>query len=195
MALSVIEYQYDGSETDYDIPFAMGYESQSDVSAYGITSSGSKVALVFDFIPDTRVGVTPGSLATLQAGDTVRFERVVSKTALPVDLTADGNLTRDNVQAAIRHAVYTAHEAFDAAEETRNLSLKGAYFIIPSDVSDLSNEVKAFNVTVSGFIRVTVSGTSNNEVTVFVTAGTIFYLAAKKVWATGTTAAGIVGLY
>lgn len=64
--------------------------------------------------------------------------------------------------------------------------------IVPSDAADLARVTRALNVTVSGAIRVTT--VTGDTATVYVAAGGAFPLRVRKVWATGTDAAGIVGL-
>lgn len=64
--------------------------------------------------------------------------------------------------------------------------------IIPSDTADLARAGRALNVATSGAVRLTsVDGTT---ATVHVAAGVAFPVRAKRIWATGTTATGIVVL-
>ncbi|TDX21875.1 spike base protein, RCAP_Rcc01079 family [Rhodovulum visakhapatnamense] len=64
--------------------------------------------------------------------------------------------------------------------------------ISPSDSSDLTHASRALNVATTGFVRVTtVRGTT---ATVFIAAGIAFPVRVTRVWATGTTADGIVAL-
>lgn len=64
--------------------------------------------------------------------------------------------------------------------------------ITPDDAADLSAASRALNVAQSGLIRLTT--TSGSTATVFVAAGVAFPVRARRIWATGTTAAGIVAL-
>ncbi len=64
---------------------------------------------------------------------------------------------------------------------------------VPSDTSDLSHASRAVNVATSGTVRVTTLG--GDVGTVFIAAGLAFPLRVTRVWATGTTATGIVVMY
>lgn len=64
--------------------------------------------------------------------------------------------------------------------------------IVPSDTQDLPAATRAINVAAAGTVRVTTVG--GDEVQLFVAAGIAFPLRARRIWATGTDAAGIVGL-
>jgi hypothetical protein len=64
--------------------------------------------------------------------------------------------------------------------------------VTPSDTGDLAQACRAINVAETGAVRVTTVG--GDTATVFVAAGTTFPVRAVRVWATGTTATGIVAL-
>ena len=69
----------------------------------------------------------------------------------------------------------------------------GIVAVIPDDGADLPQATRALNVSGTGHVRVTtVSGTTE---TVFVAAGIVFPVRATRIWASGTDAAGIKGLY
>ena len=68
-----------------------------------------------------------------------------------------------------------------------------AYAVTPDDGANLAVACRALNAEVSGNIRVTTVG--GDEVTVAVAGGIPFPLRCTKIWATGTTATGIVALY
>lgn len=64
--------------------------------------------------------------------------------------------------------------------------------ITPSDTIDLQTTVRGINVAASGNVKVrTIQGT---DATVYIAAGSAFPVRAVRVFATGTTATGIVGL-
>ena len=64
--------------------------------------------------------------------------------------------------------------------------------VAPSDTADLPSYSRGLNVANSGFVRLTtVSGATE---TIYVTAGGVFPIRASRIWATGTTATGIVAL-
>ncbi|MBU2960025.1 hypothetical protein KO516_04120 [Citreicella sp. C3M06] len=69
----------------------------------------------------------------------------------------------------------------------------GGFDITPSDATDLSTVTRALNVGVSGDVHVTLL--DDSEATLFLQAGGIFPLRVKRVWATGTSAGALVGLY
>jgi len=69
----------------------------------------------------------------------------------------------------------------------------GLFGITPDDGADLAVFTRAINVTVPGHVRLTaVDGTEGR---VFVAAGILFAVRARRIWATGTDAAGLTGLY
>lgn len=108
MGLSLNKFTFTGSD-EFDLNFALGYASESDVSAF--IEKAVPVGLVFDWITANRVRITVPP--ELEVGDTIVFARTVSKTTLPVDLTQPGNLTREGVQTAILHSMYAYHEILD----------------------------------------------------------------------------------
>ncbi len=67
------------------------------------------------------------------------------------------------------------------------------FAINPDDAQDLPHAVRCLNVASPGTVRLTtIKGDTES---LFLNAGTVFPIRARRVWATGTTAAGIVGLY
>ena len=108
MGLSLNKFTFTGDD-EFDLNFALGYASASDVSAF--IEKAVPVNLEFDWITTNRVRITVPP--ELSVGDTIVFARTVSKTALPVDLTQPGNLTREGVQTAILHSMYAYHEILD----------------------------------------------------------------------------------
>lgn len=67
------------------------------------------------------------------------------------------------------------------------------FVVTPDDVSDLPVASRALNVAQGGTIRVTTIGGTVG--TVVITAGSVFPLRVIRVWATGTTATGIIAMY
>jgi hypothetical protein len=65
--------------------------------------------------------------------------------------------------------------------------------ITPDDNTDLTAVIRAINVDTAGTVAVLT--TRNTSLTLYVAAGIVFPIMAKRVLATGTTATGIVGLY
>lgn len=64
--------------------------------------------------------------------------------------------------------------------------------IVPSNTQDLEFATRSINVASSGTVRVTTVG--GDDAQVYVAAGIAFPLRVRRVWASGTDAAGIVGL-
>jgi len=65
--------------------------------------------------------------------------------------------------------------------------------IVPDDVAELTYVTRALNVSASGIIRMeTINGSIGD---VFVGAGVAFPIRARRIFATGTTASGIRGLF
>jgi len=65
--------------------------------------------------------------------------------------------------------------------------------VTPDDAADLAVASRALNVAGSGSVRLTTTGGSTG--TVYVSAGAAFPVRARRVWATGTTATGIVAMW
>lgn len=84
-------------------------------------------------------------------------------------------------------------DIFAAADDTLTSPATDIEEITPSDVADLAYMTKSLNVATPGVVRVTTeTGTISD---VFIAAGLPFPLRVRRVWATGTTATGIRGLY
>lgn len=64
--------------------------------------------------------------------------------------------------------------------------------VTPNDDTDLQFVCRCLNVATAGSVRLTTA--EGNEVSIFVAAGITFPVRASRVWATGTTATGIVAL-
>lgn len=69
---------------------------------------------------------------------------------------------------------------------------RGLLAITPNDSTDISAQIRAINVAESGTVKLTML--DGSEGTIFVAAGSVFPVRARRIWATGTTATGIVGL-
>lgn len=107
MGLSVNTFLYAGN-TDFDLNFALGYTSQTDITCY--KDGPVPIDVQFDWLTENKVRVDDTNLAV---GDTLVFRRTVSKTSLPVDLKQPSNLTRENVETAVLHSLYAFHELID----------------------------------------------------------------------------------
>ncbi|WP_323041158.1 spike base protein, RCAP_Rcc01079 family [Gemmobacter sp.] len=69
-----------------------------------------------------------------------------------------------------------------------------AIAITPSDAADLATVVRALFCTGDGTVRVTMRG-GGDPVTLPMIAGVPLPARVRRVWATGTTATGIVGVW
>lgn len=84
-------------------------------------------------------------------------------------------------------------DTFASADDTLTSPATDIEEVTPSDVADLAQLTKSINVATSGVVRVTTeTGTISD---VFVAAGTVFPLRVRRVWASGTSATGIRGLF
>lgn len=108
MGLSRNEFTYAGSD-EFDLNFAMGYASQSDVSCYKV--GDPPVDLEFDWLTANRVRLAAGH--GLLSGDEIVFRRVVSKQSLPFDLGQPGDTTREALETVVTHTMYALHEVLD----------------------------------------------------------------------------------
>lgn len=65
--------------------------------------------------------------------------------------------------------------------------------VTPDDGTDLPMSSRAINVAETGTVQVTTVGGST--ATIYVSAGVAFPIRARRIWASGTTATGLVVLY
>lgn len=73
-------------------------------------------------------------------------------------------------------------------------SARSASAITPSDANNLTRITKAFTISVAGDVKVDFADSGTVTMTGLVV-GTVYYMAVRKVYATGTTATGIIGYY
>ncbi|TCP43925.1 spike base protein, RCAP_Rcc01079 family [Rhodovulum marinum] len=75
------------------------------------------------------------------------------------------------------------------------LESPGAFLaaVTPDDEADLATASRALCVAQSGEVRATTVGGTTE--TVYIAAGVAFPIRVARVWATGTTAAGIVSIW
>ena len=80
------------------------------------------------------------------------------------------------------------------AHRTRKPSDPAAtlFEVVPDDISDLERVTTALNVATQGRVRVTMA--DGSEGTISVVPGVALPVRVRRVWATGTTATGIMGL-
>jgi hypothetical protein len=86
-----------------------------------------------------------------------------------------------------------AKDKFAGFSPTPALPATSLADIEPDDGADLGQITIALNVATAGTVRVTAADGSAG--TVFVTPGAAFPIRVRRIWATGTTATGIVGLF
>lgn len=84
-------------------------------------------------------------------------------------------------------------DRFEKFGESLTSPPQKAFAVTPDDNTDLQFVTKAINVTTTGAVRLETDG--GDTVTLHVAAGIVFPVRAKKVFATGTAATGIVGLH
>jgi hypothetical protein len=85
-----------------------------------------------------------------------------------------------------------ANDKFAAYPDAPGLPATSLIEIVPDDGADLPQVVAGLNVATPGTVRVTTRDGSTGSV--FVEAGIVFPIRARRVWATGTSATGIRGL-
>ena len=115
MAHTINKFTFNGTQTDYDLSFTGGYRVRSDVTAYkeGVVNT----PISFNWLTPARVRVTTTGL--LQ-GDTIVFQRTVSKENPPVDIMQPNNFTREAVVAAVQHALQAMQEVLDGRVDSFN---------------------------------------------------------------------------
>lgn len=86
-----------------------------------------------------------------------------------------------------------ARDKFAAYPDAPDMPAASLIEIVPDDAADLPQILTALNVETPGAVRVTMR--DGDVGTVFVAAGVVFPVRVRRVWATGTSATGIRGLY
>ncbi|MEM1428623.1 MAG: hypothetical protein AAGG09_04120 [Pseudomonadota bacterium] len=86
-----------------------------------------------------------------------------------------------------------AEDTFASFARTPDSPATAVADIVPDDNTDLPRVTLGLNVSTPGIVRVTTL--SGDIASVHVAAGVAFPLRVERVWATGTTATGIRGLY
>lgn len=84
-------------------------------------------------------------------------------------------------------------DIFSALSEGLESPPSNAFNVTADDAADLAFTTRGLNVAQSGNVRLTTLG--GDTVTVALSAGIVFPIRANRIWATGTTATGIVALY
>lgn len=108
MAFSSNTFTYAGVD-EFDLNFTLGYASQNDISC--VKNGATPVALNFTWLTDSRVQLVSGH--GLVNGDTITFNRTVSKSVFPVDVTVAGKATRESINLLSKHVMYAIHEVLD----------------------------------------------------------------------------------
>ena len=106
-------HTYTSGPQEFPVNFTLGYISKQDVfvSVVGeVDGESNQVYRTFDWIDDNTVRVH----GTLNNGDVVKIERVVSKQVLPVNFSNAGTATRANLDLAFKYALMVYHELLDA---------------------------------------------------------------------------------
>jgi hypothetical protein len=86
-----------------------------------------------------------------------------------------------------------AEDIYSSFARVPSLPASAVEVIAPNDAVDLARMTLALNVATPGNVRVTTK--EGDVVDVQIAAGVAFPLRVRRVWATGTTATGIRGLY
>lgn len=86
-----------------------------------------------------------------------------------------------------------AEDNFASFARTPDAPATSVAEIVPDDAADLARVTLGLNVSTPGIVRVTTL--AGDVADVHIAAGVAFPLRVERVWATGTTATGIRGLY
>ena len=84
-------------------------------------------------------------------------------------------------------------DKFSSVTEGLNSPPSHLVSISPDDTTDIPVASRGVNVAGAGSLRVTTVG--GDTETIHVAAGIVFPLRVQRIWATGTTATGIVVMY
>lgn len=83
-------------------------------------------------------------------------------------------------------------DKFRTHAEGLNSPPQEVFAVTPDDAVDLARATRCLNVATSGAVRVTTLG--GDTETLYIAAGITFPIRVARIWATGTTATGILGL-
>lgn len=110
MGYSQNKYPYVDTN-QFDVSFTLGYISKNDVFVYvtgELDSEGDQIFRDYEWVTDTRINV----LGTLEVGDEVVLQRIVSKQQLVADFK-DGTLDREALQNSFSQTMMALHEIAD----------------------------------------------------------------------------------
>lgn len=116
MALSRIVYPGNGVQTDFSIPFALGYLKESDITCQvddEVDGLGGPMYRSIEFLTPTFVRVS-GAPADTKAV----FTRTVDREALLVDFEDGDILNEENLNTAQKQAIMLVHETLDGRFES-----------------------------------------------------------------------------
>lgn len=86
-----------------------------------------------------------------------------------------------------------ADDKFANFPDTPVLPANSAHAVVPDDAADLDAVCNAIHAATPGSVRVTTR--AGDIVDIFVAEGGVVPIRARRVWASGTSATGIVALY
>lgn len=107
MALSRIVMYGDGSTTQYAIPFALGYISESDISCY-VGDETTRRSLTFLGTTLVEVG---GAIPA--SGERILFERTVAQDQLLVDYIDGDIINEENMNTSQKQTMMLVHQVLD----------------------------------------------------------------------------------
>lgn len=113
MALSVIVYPGDGVRTQFNIPFALGYIKESDVTARvdgEVDGAGNQVYRTLVFLSPEIVEVQGPAVPV---GTNIIFERTVVQDELIVDYEDGDVINEDNMNTSQKQMIMLVHQVLD----------------------------------------------------------------------------------
>lgn len=113
MALSVIVYPGDGVRTQFNIPFALGYIKESDVTARvdgEVDGAGNQLYRTLVFLSPEIVEVQG---PVVPVGTNIIFERTVVQDELIVDYEDGDVINEDNMNTSQKQMIMLVHQVLD----------------------------------------------------------------------------------
>ncbi len=113
MALSVIVYPGDGVRTQFNIPFALGYIKESDVTARvdgEVDGAGNQIYRTLVFLSPEIVEVQG---PVVPVGTNIIFERTVVQDELIVDYEDGDVINEDNMNTSQKQMIMLVHQVLD----------------------------------------------------------------------------------
>ncbi|WVH05421.1 tail fiber protein [Agrobacterium phage Alfirin] len=153
MALSVIVYPGDGVRTQFNIPFALGYIKESDVTARvdgEVDGAGNQLYRTLVFLSPEIVEVQG---APVPVGTNIIFERTVVQDELIVDYEDGDVINEDNLNTSQKQMIMLVHQVLDG----RFAQFQSSFDMGGFRITGVGDPVDAQDVATKNYVDVRIS--------------------------------------